>query len=157
MPKGRRPAQQELKKKRGTARKDRAPENPVTVTKAKPTNTAPSFLKAKGKMMYERSVGHLHSMGLLSTVDDTSLELLAMAYQEWYSAELKLMKEGRIYETFAANGAKVLKPHPAAAQSSDAWRRIRMMLIEFGLTPASRSKLERPEGRTLDIDDIIEM
>jgi P27 family predicted phage terminase small subunit len=157
MPKGRRPAPQELKKKRGTARKDRAPENPVTVTKAKPTNTAPSFLKAKGKMMYERSVGHLHSMGLLSTVDDTSLELLAMAYQEWYSAELKLMKEGRIYETFAANGAKVLKPHPAAAQSSDAWRRIRMMLIEFGLTPASRSKLERPEGRTLDIDDIIEM
>ena len=157
MPKGRRPAPQELKKKRGTARKDRAPENPVTVTKAKPKNTTPSFLKAKGKLMYERSVGHLHSMGLLSTVDDTSLELLAMAYQEWYSAELKLMKEGRIYETFAANGAKVLKPHPAAAQSADAWRRIRMMLIEFGLTPASRSKLERPEGRTLDIDDIIEM
>lgn len=157
MPRGRRPAPQELKKKRGTARKDRAPENPVTVTNAKPKKTTPSFLKAKGKMMYERSVGHLHSMGLLSTVDDTSLELLAMAYQEWYSAELKLMKEGRIYETYAANGAKVLKPHPAAAQSADAWRRIRMMLIEFGLTPASRSKLERPEGRTLDIDDIIEM
>ena len=157
MPRGRRPAPQELKKKRGTARKDRAPENPVTVTKAAPKKTTPSFLKAKGKMMYERSVGHLHSMGLLSTVDDTSLELLAMAYQEWYSAELKLMKEGRIYETFASNGAKVLKPHPAAAQSSDAWRRIRMMLIEFGLAPASRSKLERPEGRTLDIDDIIEM
>ena len=145
MPRGRRPAPQELKKKRGTARKDRAPENPVTVTKAKPKKTTPSFLKAKGKMMYERSVGHLHSMGL------------AMAYQEWYSAELKLMKEGRIYETFASNGAKVLKPHPAAAQSADAWRRIRMMLIEFGLTPASRSKLERPEGRTLDIDDIIDM
>ena len=54
-------------------------------------------------------------------------------------------------------GPKVLKPHPAAAQSADAWRRIRMMLIELGLTPASRSKLERPEGRTLDIDDIIEM
>ena len=157
MPRGRRPAPQELKKKRGTARKDRAPENPVTVTKAKPKKTTPSFLKAKGKMMYERSVGHLHSMGLLSTVDDTSLELLAMAYQEWYSAELKLMKEGRIYEPFASNGAKVLKPHPAAAQSADAWRRIRMMLIEFGLTPASRSKLEKPEGRTLDIDDIIEM
>jgi P27 family predicted phage terminase small subunit len=153
----RRPVPQELKKKRGTARKDRAPENPVKVTKAAPKKTTPSFLKAKGKMMYERSVGHLHSMGLLSTVDDTSLELLAMAYQEWYSAELKLMKEGRIYETFAANGAKVLKPHPAAAQSADAWRRIRMMLIEFGLTPASRSKLERPEGRTLDIDDIIDM
>ena len=66
-------------------------------------------------------------------------------------------KEGRIYETFASNGAKVLKAHPAAQQSADAWRRIRMMLIEFGLTPASRSKLERPEGRTLDIDDIIEM
>jgi len=153
----RRPVPQELKKKRGTARKDRAPENPVKITNAKPAKTTPSFLKAKGKMMYERSVGHLHSMGLLSTVDDTSLELLAMAYQEWYSAELRLQKEGRIYETFASNGAKVLKPHPAAAQSSDAWRRIRMMLIEFGLTPASRSKLERPEGRTLDIDDIIEM
>jgi len=157
MPRGRRPAPQELKQKRGTARKDRAPENPVTVSKAKPTNAPPSFLKAKGKLMYERTVGHLHSMGLLSKVDDTSLELLAMAYQEWYSAELKLQKEGRIYETYASNGAKVLKPHPAAAQSADAWRRIRMMLIEFGLTPASRSRLEKPEGRTLDIDDIIEM
>lgn len=153
----RRPVPQELKKKRGTARKDRAPENPVTVTKGKPVKSTPSFLKAKGKMMYERTVGHLHNMGLLSTADDTALELLALAYQEWYTAELRLQKEGRIYETYAANGAKVLKPHPAAAQSADAWRRIRMMLIEFGLTPASRSKLEKPEGRTLDIDDIIEM
>ena len=157
MAKGRRPAPQALKQKRGTARKDRAPKKPVTTTVSKPINKAPSFLKAKGKLMYERSVSHLHSMGLLSQIDDTALELLAMAYQEWYSAELKLQKEGRIYETFSSNGAKVLKAHPAAAQSADAWRRIRMMLIEFGLTPASRSKLERPEGRTLDIDDIIEM
>jgi len=153
----RRPVPQELKKKRGTARKDRAPENPVTPAKGRPKKNTPSFLRAKGKLMYERTVGHLHSMGLLSTVDDTALELLALAYQEWYTAELRLQKEGRIYETYAANGAKVLKPHPAAAQSADAWRRIRMMLIEFGLTPASRSKLEKPEGRTLDIDDIIEM
>lgn len=156
MPRGRRPAPQELKKQRGTARKDRAPENPVIVDKAKPVKATPSFLKAKGKMMYERAVGHLHIMGLLSSVDDTSLELLAMAYQEWYSAELMLQREGRIYETVSSNGAKLLKPHPAAAQSSDAWRRIRMMLIEFGLTPASRSKMERPEGRILDIDDIID-
>ena len=47
----RRPVPQELKKKRGTARKDRAPENPVKVTKAAPKKTTPSFLKAKGKMM----------------------------------------------------------------------------------------------------------
>lgn len=157
MPRGRRPAPQELKKKRGTARKDRAPENPVEVSKGKPISKTPSFLKAKGKLMYERTVGHLHNMGLLSSVDDTALELLAMAYQEWYSAELKLQREGRVYESLSSNGARVLKAHPAAQQSSDAWRRIRMMLIEFGLTPASRSKLEKPEGRTLDIDDIIEM
>lgn len=153
----RRPTPTKLKEARGTLRKDRAPKNPVKTDLGKPTIKTPSFLKAKGKHMYERAVGHLHSMGLLSTMDDTALELLAMAYQEWNEAEMRLKKEGRVYETESSNGARVLKAHPAAAQSADAWRRIRLMLIEFGLTPASRSKIELPENRVLDIDDIIEM
>lgn len=156
MPKGRRPAPQEIKKKRGTHRADRAPENPVTVEKGKPISGTPVFLRSSGQVMYERVVGHLHSMGLLSKVDDTALELLAVAYQEWYEAEEVLAKAGRVYESENATGGKIMRPHPAAQQSSDAWKRIRMMLIEFGLTPASRSKLEKPEGRTLDIDDIID-
>lgn len=151
----RRPVPSKMKEARGTYRKDRAPKNPVNADQQKPKLKVPSFLQAKGKLMYERACGQLHSLGLLSSVDDTALELLAMAYQEWYQAELMLKREGRVYETVSSNGAKIIKPHPAAAQSADAWRRIRLMLIEFGLTPASRTKLELPENRTLDIDDLI--
>ncbi len=35
----------------------------------------------------------------------------------------------------------MIKPHPAAVMKADAWKRIRAMLSEFGMTPASRSKV----------------
>jgi P27 family predicted phage terminase small subunit len=35
----------------------------------------------------------------------------------------------------------MIKAHPAAIMKADAWKRLRAMLAEFGMTPASRSKV----------------
>jgi P27 family predicted phage terminase small subunit len=35
----------------------------------------------------------------------------------------------------------MIKAHPAAIMKADAWKRLRAMLGEFGMTPASRSKV----------------
>ncbi len=35
----------------------------------------------------------------------------------------------------------MIKAHPSAAMKADAWKRIRAMLSEFGMTPASRAKV----------------
>jgi P27 family predicted phage terminase small subunit len=39
------------------------------------------------------------------------------------------------------NGDCMIKAHPAAIMKADAWKRLRAMLAEFGMTPASRSKV----------------
>lgn len=47
-------------------------------------------------------------------------------------------KEGRTYEVTATTGDKIRKAHPAVAMRSDAWKRVKSMMAEFGMTPATR-------------------
>lgn len=49
--------------------------------------------------------------------------------------------EGYTYRTETQNGDVLIKAHPAAAMKADAWKRIRAMLAEFGMSPASRAKV----------------
>lgn len=37
----------------------------------------------------------------------------------------------------------IIRPRPEVKMASDAWRRVQRMLVEFGLTPSSRSKVSR--------------
>ncbi|MGV3843346.1 P27 family phage terminase small subunit, partial [Citrobacter braakii] len=45
-----------------------------------------------------------------------------------------------------------IKPHPAAMMKADAWKRLRAMLAEFGMTPSSRSKVSKDKP---DDDDLL--
>lgn len=45
------------------------------------------------------------------------------------------------YRSETQNGDVLIKAHPAAAMKADAWKRIRAMLAEFGMSPASRAKV----------------
>ncbi|EPN8562608.1 phage terminase small subunit P27 family [Enterobacter hormaechei] len=49
--------------------------------------------------------------------------------------------EGYTYRTETQSGDVLIKAHPAAIMKADAWKRLRAMLGEFGMTPASRSKV----------------
>lgn len=49
--------------------------------------------------------------------------------------------EGYTYRTETQTGDVLIKAHPAAIMKADAWKRLRAMLAEFGMTPASRSKV----------------
>lgn len=48
---------------------------------------------------------------------------------------------GGTYRTETQSGDVLIKAHPAAAMKADAWKRIRAMLAEFGMSPASRAKV----------------
>ncbi|KFC87643.1 phage terminase small subunit [Hafnia alvei ATCC 13337] len=84
----------------------------------------------------------LDAVGVMSTLDAKALELLVEAYTEYRHHCEVLDEEGYTYQTGSATGEKIVKAHPAAAMKADAWKRIRAMLSEFGMTPASRSKVE---------------
>jgi P27 family predicted phage terminase small subunit len=72
---------------------------------------------------------------------DGRFELLVDAYAEWRELRLAVESEGRTYESGSLQGGRMVRSHPAVQQLADAWRRVRLALGEFGLTPSSRSKV----------------
>lgn len=102
----------------------------------------PKHFDKRGKYWFKRMGEELDAVGVMSTLDAKALELLVEAYTEYRHHCEVLDKEGYTYQTGSATGEKIVKAHPAAAMKADAWKRIRAMLSEFGMTPASRSKVE---------------
>jgi len=94
-----------------------------------------------GKYWFKRIGEELNAVGVMTTLDGKALELLIEAYTEYRQHCDVLAEEGYTYKTVSATGEDIVKAHPAAVMKSDAWKRIRAMLGEFGMTPASRSKV----------------
>lgn len=101
----------------------------------------PKHLDKMGKYWFKRIGEELDAVGVMTTLDGKALELLIEAYTEYRQHCDVLTEEGYTYKTVSATGEGIVKAHPAAVMKSDAWKRIRAMLSEFGMTPASRSKV----------------
>lgn len=54
--------------------------------------------------------------------------------------------EGRTYTTKTQMGDFLIKANPAVAMLADADRRFKSYLVEFGLTPAARTKVKVDGG-----------
>ena len=82
----------------------------------------------------------LDRMRVLTEADGHALELLADAYGEYRAARAVILKEGTTYESDTKHG-KIVRTRPEVAIAADAWKRMKAMLVEFGLTPSSRSQV----------------
>ncbi|OQP32425.1 phage terminase small subunit P27 family [Pantoea latae] len=101
----------------------------------------PKHFDKMGKYWFKRIGEELDAVGVMTTLDGKALELLIEAYTEYRQHCDVLAEEGYTYKTVSATGEEIVKAHPAAVMKSDAWKRIRAMLAEFGMTPSSRSKV----------------
>lgn len=132
------------KKMEGTFRPDRAPEDEPTPPAGIPD--PPKLLTGRARDAWDRIGPELNAMGVLTRVDGIALELLCDAYAEWVAARDVVRRKGTTYTTKTANG-RVTRPHPAVRIAAEAWRRVHRMLLEFGLTPAARTRVNRvPTG-----------
>ncbi|CAI0745271.1 MAG: phage terminase small subunit P27 family [Serratia grimesii] len=113
----------------------------------------PKHFDKQGKYWFKRIGEELDAVGVMSTLDAKALELLIEAYVEYRHHCDTLDREGYTYAVFSdeepdegkPREIRMIKPHPAAVMKADAWKRIRAMLSEFGMTPSSRSKVN-PAG-----------
>lgn len=106
----------------------------------------PKGLDARGRKAWEEMAQLLDDMGVLTVADGMALETLVDAYSEWKKARAVVKKEGQSYKSVGENGGFMLRARPEVAIASDAWRRIKSLLGEFGLTPSSRTKLQAQHG-----------
>lgn len=108
------------------------------------TPPAPADLGAGARAEYKRLAVDLESMRVLTLADRGALAATARAWEEYLEARREVQawakaNEGRVTVPTASGG---LVAHPATKIASDAWRRYVTGLSHFGLTPATRTKVQ---------------
>lgn len=137
---GRRPTPTTLKLVKGNPGK-----RALNKKEPKPARSIPSppdHLTDDGKFAWGRLTVLLDRMGVLTEADAFALERLCDCYADILELRELVEQDGRTYETTSTQGEKVIKANPAVSMLADADRRFKGYLVEFGLTPAARSKVQ---------------
>lgn len=108
--------------------------------------TRPEWLMTEAKREWNRVTRHLEAMGLLTTADRAALANYCEWWARWVQAEKALKEHGLTFTT--PNGYVQQRPEVAIAQKAAAI--CKSFLTEFGLTPASRSRIAVPEKKPAD-------
>jgi P27 family predicted phage terminase small subunit len=115
-----------------------------------PTHGAPGRMPAPPESLQEdaaivwRDLGkRLLSVGLFEHVDRYALMMFCAAAGRWIAAERKIQESGGEVLTSEAGN---LYQNPWLHTANRAWDQMRQMLGQFGLTPAERMRVARPEA-----------
>ena len=106
---------------------------------------APEWLDAEAKDEWERIIPDLAAMGVLSRADRPALAAYCTAWSRWVEAVGMVKKYGAIVKS-PEKGFPMKSPYLSIADQ--ALETMRKLLVEFGLTPSSRSRI-----RTLSAAD----
>jgi len=108
----------------------------------------PSHLDAKGKVTWKKLCTLLAGMGVLTEADGLALERLVDCYSDIIECRKLIERDGRTYTTLDQNSNTLIKNNPAVNQLRAADSQFKSYLVEFGLTPAARTKVnvDLPDG-----------
>src|SRR5262245_14363422 len=101
----------------------------------------PEHLSAAAKKAWPALAAKLDEMGILTYADAWALEQLAEEYSEILAWRAEIKKMGRITSKTMQTGEERDCINPACLALSDAEKRFRQMMAEFGLTPSARMRL----------------
>jgi P27 family predicted phage terminase small subunit len=82
-------------------------------------------------------------MGLLSAADRSALAAYCTVYSRWVHAEGQVRKFGAIVKS-PEKGFPMKSPYLSVADQ--AMEAMRKFMVEFGLTPSSRSRIRVPDS-----------
>jgi P27 family predicted phage terminase small subunit len=115
----------------------------------------PNWLGKRGNEAWVELSQLLDGMQVLTLPDGPALALLCATYDDYREARDVVDEHGMTYESQnTLTGAVIVRPRPEVAIMSDAAKRMRNLLVEFGLTPSARSRLH--VGGDLPVDPLEE-
>jgi P27 family predicted phage terminase small subunit len=152
---GRKPDPTKLKILRGV-QNDRINHSEPIPPSGKPE--PPEHLDKLAKEEWERLCVILKEMGLLSLADGPALALYCECYSKWLRVRGEIAKHGMVIKstTDVIQKGKVvatkeyLRANPAINIEVQMARMMKDLLIEFGLTPSSRSRIRTTADRPKD-------
>src|SRR4030095_1441274 len=107
----------------------------------------PEGLDGEAQAEWARVVMDLQDMGLLSRADRPALAAYCTAWSRWVEAEGMVKKYGAIVTT---REKKFPMKSPYLSIADQAMETMRKLLVEFGLTPSSRSRIKVPDSEAGD-------
>lgn len=100
-----------------------------------------SRLTGAARKLWDDLVEQMDACGMLQRVDSSALEAACIAYQTATQADRALEEHGLTYNVIDQAGNAIPKARPEVAISRGAWTQYKQFCTEFGLTPASRSRI----------------
>ncbi len=140
---GRRPKPTRLKLLQGNPGK-----RPLNRGEPKPrasVPTCPTQLSPAAKREWNRVAKELAALGLLTRIDRAALAAYCEAWATWLDAIEKVQRHGPVVKA-PDSGFPMQSPYLSVA--NQAQKQMRAYLVEFGMTPSSRTRISTvPEAR----------
>jgi P27 family predicted phage terminase small subunit len=122
---------------------DREPKPPPEIP------PCPKLLQGEARREWKRITKTLHALGLLTKIDRAALVAYCQLWGRWIEAEDKVRLTGAVIEV-GENGYPILNPHLSVATKT--LDQMKAFLTEFGMTPASRSRIHVAKNAEEDED-----
>lgn len=122
---------------------------PLNLDEPKPRMVRPDMpngLSPAAQMEWERIVPELEYMGVLGFVDSSALAGYCQSFARWLQAEAEVELKGLTIK--GSHGGIVA--NPAITIAREALRDMKVFIVEFGMTPASRTRIKVGPRRELD-------
>jgi P27 family predicted phage terminase small subunit len=101
----------------------------------------PPHLTGEAKAEWERVIGQLRKLNLASSLDRAALAAYCVCWERWLGAERELRRYGAVVRS--AHGYPV--PSPYLTVATTALKQMREFLVEFGMSPSSRARVQTDE------------
>jgi P27 family predicted phage terminase small subunit len=115
------------------------------------TPKCPDHLDEEAKKQWRKLVPILKSMRVLTEADGIQLSNLCVIFSTLVKAQTKLNGSGLIYKT-----GDLFRTNPLLRVINDCVDRINILCREFGLTPASRTRIHAENPDYYDRDDLLD-
>ncbi len=142
-----------LKLVQGTLRKSRTNENEPEPEPVSEVPRPPSYLTKYAKKLWKTLAGELVEKGILTVVDLPALEVCCEAYGQYRAAHEAVFRPvdketgKRTKRTLAGYmEGKNSQTMPEYMSMTKAFYYFKAYLIEFGMTPASRGRIDLPDS-----------
>ena len=98
----------------------------------------PAGLSKEAAKHWKNTVQHLVNAQVYTLMDEMALRMYCEAYAEWVTSQKEIERNGSV--VFSPNGYPAVSPYVTI--NNKAWDKMYKILTEFGMTPASRSKVK---------------
>ena len=144
----------EILRMRGSPLANRNPDEP-TPQRGRPK--CPRWLKTPARREWNHLVKLLDEMGVLTKVDGNALARYCRLWARWRKMEEFIDEHGVVYATKDRNGKSAgFRAFPQVRIAEKLSVQLTRLEQEFGLTPASRSRVSVQDAATLVIESAID-